>query len=141
MSKKSGLKKFLVGAGIGAFLGVLFAPKKGSETRKELKAKLDELLEKSKEIKVDDIKDNVEAKITEIKEKIDELDKETVLKVAKKKAKEVQELAEELVDYVVEKGTPVLEKTAQTIKAKAIDLTKEILKKLENDWNIRYLAI
>ena len=38
--KKSGLGKFLVGAGIGAGLGILFAPKSGSETRKELKQKI-----------------------------------------------------------------------------------------------------
>ena len=38
MSKK-GLRKFILGAGIGAGLGILFAPKKGSDTRKELKKK------------------------------------------------------------------------------------------------------
>ena len=44
MSKKSGIGKFLLGLGIGAGLGVLFAPKKGSETRAELKQKLDDLV-------------------------------------------------------------------------------------------------
>ena len=36
MSKKSGLGKFLAGAAIGVGLGILFAPKSGAETRKEL---------------------------------------------------------------------------------------------------------
>ena len=41
MSKKSGVGKFIAGAVLGAGLGILFAPKKGSETRKDLKEKLD----------------------------------------------------------------------------------------------------
>ena len=36
-NKKSGLGKFVLGAAIGAGLGILFAPKKGSETRKDSK--------------------------------------------------------------------------------------------------------
>ena len=39
MSKKSGLGKFLLGAGIGVGLGILFAPKSGKETRADLKKK------------------------------------------------------------------------------------------------------
>ncbi len=38
---KKGWGKFIIGAGLGAGLGVLFAPKKGSETRKELMKKAD----------------------------------------------------------------------------------------------------
>ena len=54
MSKKcekraSGLGKFALGALIGAGLGILFAPEKGSVTRRQLKEKLDELLNKAKE--------------------------------------------------------------------------------------------
>ena len=36
MSKKSGLGKLLAGIGIGAGLGILFAPKSGKETRTDL---------------------------------------------------------------------------------------------------------
>ena len=86
--KKSGLGKFLAGAAIGAGLGVLFAPKKGSETRKELKQKFDELLAKAKEIDIDEVKETIENKIEEIKAELEDLDKEKVLKIAKKKAKE-----------------------------------------------------
>lgn len=131
-SKSSGLGKFLLGAGIGAGLGILFAPKKGSETRKELKAKFDELIQKTKEIDVEEVKETVEAKIYEIREELESLDKEKVLKIAKSKAKKVQDLAQELVDYAVEKGTPVIEETAKSVKEKVIGVTKEVLAKLED---------
>ena len=39
MSKNKGLGKLLLGIGIGAGLGVLFAPKSGRETRQDLKKK------------------------------------------------------------------------------------------------------
>jgi len=129
--KKSGLGKFLLGAGIGAGLGILFAPKKGSETRRELKAKFDELVEKVKEIDAEEVKETVEAKIYEIREELESLDKEKVLKIAKSKAQKVQDMAQELVDYAVEKGTPVIEDTAAAVKEKAVTVTKEVLAKLE----------
>lgn len=133
MSKKKGLGKFLLGAGIGAGLGVLFAPKKGSETRRDLKKKMDELIEKAKGIDIEEVRENIEIKIAEIKEELSDLDKEKVLKIAKKKAKQIQDMAEELVAYAVEKGTPVLEKTADSVRQKAIEVTKEVLNKLEKD--------
>ena len=131
MSKKSGLGKLLAGIAVGTGIGMLFAPKKGDETRKELKAKIDEMLNKVKEIDKDEVKETVESKIELIKSELDDLDKEKVLKIAKKKAKQVQDMANELVDYTVEKGTPVLESAANSVRKKAIEVTKEVLKKLE----------
>ena len=40
MGKTKGVGKFVAGAAIGAGLGLLFAPKKGKELRKNLKNKL-----------------------------------------------------------------------------------------------------
>ena len=133
MSKKKGLGKFIVGAGIGAGLGLLFAPKKGSETRCELKKKMDELVDKAKGIDTDEVRQNIEAKIAEIKDELSDLDKEKVLTIAKKKAKKVQDAAEELVKYAVEKGTPVLENAADSVRQKAVVVTKEVLNKLEKE--------
>lgn len=133
MSKRKGLGKFLLGASIGAGLGILFAPKKGSETRRDLKCKMDELIEKARGIDASEVRETIEAKIEEIKAELADLDKEKVLSIAKKKAKQIKDMAEELVDYAVSKGTPVLEKAAESVRQKAIQVTKEVLDKLEGE--------
>lgn len=135
MSKKKGLGKFIAGLAIGAGLGVLFAPKKGSETRAELKVKIEELYLKAKELDMDDVKETIEIKIGELKESLAELDKEKVLDYAKEKAEQIKVKCDELVKYVVEKGTPVMEKTANTVREKAVEVSKDIIAKLENKKN------
>ena len=131
--KKSGMGKFALGALIGAGLGVLFAPKKGEDTRQELKAAIEDMIRKVKEVDVEEIKEEFEVKLFQLREELEDLDQEKVLKIAKKKAKQINDAAEELVDYAVEKGTPVLEKTAQSIREKAIMTTKQVLAKLEGE--------
>ena len=85
--------KFLSGLGIGVGLGILFAPKEGRETRRELKEKIDELLGQLKEVDIDDVKDSIEEKTDEIKLEIANFDKEKVLKKAEKKSKEIKKVA------------------------------------------------
>ena len=132
MSKKKGnMKALLAGVGIGAGLGLLFAPKKGSELRKDLKNKLDELVGKVKEIDLDEVKDEFFAKVDNIKAELEDLDKEKVLKIAKQKGEELKKKTEELVKLAKEKGTPVLENVANDVREKAIVVVKDVLNKLE----------
>ena len=131
MTKKHGLGTFLAGAAIGAGVGMLFAPKSGKELRKDLKEKLDELVRKAKDIDLDEVRENIENKVEEIKAELADLDKEKVLKIAKKKAAEIGQKASDLVEYAKEKGTPVLESLAASARDKAIEVTKDVLKRLE----------
>ena len=131
MSKKHGAGKFILGAAIGAGLGLLFAPKKGSVTRAELKESFDNLLDQIKNIDKDDVKKEFDKKVESIKADLEDLDKEKALEIAKEKAGEVKDKVDELVELAVEKGTPVLKKTASDLRAKAIVVTKDVLKKLQ----------
>lgn len=131
MSKKG----FLWGAALGIGAGMLLAPKKGSETRKELKVKLDEMLAKLKDVDYDEVRENIEVKIYQIKNELRDLDKEKAIDIAKKKVAELQKMSSELVNYAVEKGTPVLQKSADAIREKVIKVSKEVIEKLEKENN------
>lgn len=130
---KNGKGKFLLGALLGAGLGLLFAPKKGSETREELKTKMNDLIGKVKEIKVDEVTELIEEKLKELKDDLDDLDKEKVLKIAKEKSKAIKEKAQELVNLAIDKGTPVLRDAALEVKTKAISVAKETIERLEKN--------
>ena len=92
---------------------------------------MQELIDSAKNLDKKEVKETIESKIELIQNELADLDKEKVLKIAKKKAADIQNMAQELVDYAVEKGTPILEKTAEAVRQKAISATKEVLKKLE----------
>lgn len=134
MSKeKSGLGKFLLGAGIGVGLGILFAPKSGKETRKELKEKMDILVEKAKNLNAKDVKAVIEKKVKEIREDLKNLDKETVAEKIKEQAKKIKKKADELVDYAVKKGTPIIEAAAREVKESTIKTLESITAKLKDE--------
>ena len=126
MSKNFG--KILAGIGIGIGIGMLIAPDKGSETRKKLKNKLNDMYEKIRDIDAEDIK----KQISDIKKELADLDKEKVLKIAKEKGKAIVKKSEELYKTAVKKGTPILEKAADDIRLSAIDVLNSITEKLEN---------
>ena len=125
--KSSGFGKFLAGAAIGVGLGVLFAPKAGAETRKELKEKMDELVKKVKELDVQEVKDNFLKKIEELKEELADLDKEKVISIARERAEVIKNKVEELIEMAKDAGKPVIEDAANAVKKELAKVTKNVL--------------
>ncbi|MCX7716201.1 MAG: YtxH domain-containing protein [Endomicrobia bacterium] len=82
----SNLLAFLLGLGIGALLGILFAPAEGKETRKKIAKYLEELEEKGEEY-LGKGKEFIEEEAGKVKKFIEE-SKE---KIAKKFTKESSE--------------------------------------------------
>lgn len=131
--RRFGFGKFALGAAIGVGLGVLFAPKKGEETRKELRKKLDDLVAQTKSIDIKEVKSEFNKKVEEIKMELVDLDKEKVLEIAKEKGIALKEKAQELLDLAIEKGTPVLKKTANDVLDSVIKISKDTQKKLAKE--------
>lgn len=129
MSKKgAGLVTGLV---VGAGLGLLFAPKKGSELRQDLADKCTELWNKAKEINIGDVKKDIEKRLKKLQKELKDLDKEKALKIAKKKGEEIRKQAEDLYELAKEKGTPVLEKAASDVRTKTIEVLNDTVARLE----------
>jgi gas vesicle protein len=103
MSRRSGgLFGLLAGIGIGVGAGMLLAPKSGEELRKDLTKKLNELLDKAKEIDVNEVADDFKKKVKDLKKEIEDLDKEKALSIAKEKGEELKVKATELLDLAKE---------------------------------------
>ena len=130
MSKKSGLAKFVGGVALGAGLGILFAPDKGENTRKVLKKKLDDLVQKIKDVDLEEVKDELLYKAETLKAELASLDKEKVKEIAYEQALKIKTKAEELYKLAIEKSTPVVEKATDEVRKQALKVVREMEKKL-----------
>lgn len=90
------LGKLIAGIGIGTVIGMLCAPKKGSELRKDIKDKSKDLYDKAQNISKEDIQELINNTIDEIKLAIDEFDTDEFKENAGKKINEVKSKLEEL---------------------------------------------
>lgn len=131
MSKK-GMGKFVAGAAIGAGLGILFAPKKGSETREDLKNKTKKIAKDIKNIDPKEVKEKLDKKVQELKKDLENLNKETAKEMIKEKGNALLKKADELIDTAKEKSAPVVEKAAKEVKEKTVNILQGAIDKLES---------
>jgi gas vesicle protein len=114
LSVSTKLTYFLVGAGIGAIVALLFAPKSGRELREDIATATKKGLEKGKEA------------TAQLQEKVGEY-----YEITKEKAEELAERAEELAEKTKEKAEELAEKAKE--KASEIaDKAKETAAKATN---------
>lgn len=116
---------------LGGTLGVLFAPRKGSETREKIKLTFVNLKNKVSKIEEEDIKYYIEKKLNEIDDDIEVLEGTLEFKKAKKQAKKVIKKINKLISYTSKKGYEEFEDLITDLKEKADDIASEILTDLK----------
>ena len=84
MSSGKVLLGVLAGLAAGALLGILFAPEKGSVTRKKMSKKAEDYADGLKE-KFNEFLDNISEKFEEVKEEVSDLTEQSEVKSEKTK--------------------------------------------------------
>lgn len=117
--------KFLVGLGVGTVVGLLIAPKKGSELREDIKRESLNAYDNLKNMTKEDVEAMVGQTIETIKKTVDEFDAEEFKGVASAKLGELEDKLELLAAKVKES------EQFATVSANVADLTEKVNVKIE----------
>ena len=136
--------KFIAGVGIGTVVGMLLAPKKGSELRQNLKDKSQELYDKAQNMTKEDIESLVNNTIDEIKQAIEEFDLDEFKETTCAKLSNLKDKLEQLANSIkssdeyanfkeaVNKVSTDLTSTISEIKTKIQDKDFDAIQKLDD---------
>ncbi|OUQ02864.1 YtxH domain-containing protein [Thomasclavelia spiroformis] len=136
--------KFIAGVGIGTVIGMLLAPKKGSELRQDLKDKSQELYDKAQNMTKEDIETLVNNTIEEIKQAIEEFDLDEFKEATGAKLSNLEDKLEQLANSIkssdeyanfkeaVNKVSTDLTSTISEIKTKIQDKDFDAIQKLDD---------
>ena len=136
--------KFIAGVRIGTVIGMLLAPKKGSELRQNLKDKSQELYDKAQNMTKEDIETLVNNTIDEIKQVIEEFDLDEFKEATGAKLSNLKDKLEQLANSIkssdeyanfkeaVNKVSTDLTSTISEIKTKIQDKDFDAIQKLDD---------
>ena len=136
--------KFIAGVGIGTVIGMLLAPKKGSELRQDLKDKSQELYDKAQNMTKEDIETLVNNTIEEIEQAIEEFDLDEFKEATGAKLSNLKDKLEQLANSIkssdeyanfkeaVNKVSTDLTSTISEIKTKIQDKDFDAIQKLDD---------
>lgn len=119
------LGKFILGLGIGAAAGLLFAPKKGSELREDIRRESLKAYDNVKNMTKEDIEALLGQTIETVKKSVDEFDVDRFKETTKVKLSELEEKLEEFASKVKE--------TDQYMQVRdgIVDITDKVNSKIE----------
>ena len=116
--------KFIAGVGIGTVIGMLLAPKKGSELRQDLKDKSQELYDKAQNMTKEDIETLVNNTIEEIKQAIEEFDLDEFKEATGAKLSNLKDKLEQLANSI--KSSDEYANFKEAVNKVSTDLTSAI---------------
>lgn len=119
------LGKFFVGLGIGAVAGLLFAPKKGSELREDIKRESQKAYDQLKNMTKEDVEAMLGQTIETVKKTVDEFDADQFKETTRTKLSELEGKLEEFAAKVKETDQYVL------VRDGVVDLTDKMNTKID----------
>ena len=122
----------VAGAVIGGTLGVLFAPRKGSDTRAKIKETFNNLKDKVANLSSEDIQKYINKKLDEIDKEISLLEITNNYKEAKRRGKKLIKKIIKLINYCAKKGKDEFEELIEDLKERVEEISEEILTNLDN---------
>lgn len=124
---------FLTGALIGVGLGILLAPRAGSETREDLRKSFKNLTDSIKNIDIEATKALFLDKLSEIQTNLSTIDAKEAVSTIQEKAKMIEKECDELIKASQKEEIPAVEKAALEMKQKTTALAEEMIENIEKE--------
>lgn len=127
MSNKGYGYAFLSGLLAGALAGVLLAPKKGEDLRKDIKIRGEEVYEKVASYNYAEGKEKLTNKVADFKQSVAELDKEKVKDISLEKLENLKGKADDLVSSAKKEVKKTKKKFQDTEELDHIEDVNEVI--------------